>query len=168
MLCSALVDATTAEAWTTTPKSASYHPSPRSAISARASTTWLPTAQSKHSSPHWGLRENHPPRKETRRSTVTWRHPTWALIKKKLGTIDAGEAQRPIKLLWWRDGTSDPHPPIEAAFGTTSGLKKKCSWRIVFLSFGVTLRNTAVLLHSGGFRIVWLTAVLWRVSDCSK
>lgn len=125
MLCSALVDATTAEAWTTTPKSASYHPSPRSAISARASTTWLPTAQSKHSSPLWGLRENHPPRKETRRSTVTWRHPTWALIKKKLGTIDAGEAQRPIKLLWWRDGTSDPHPPIEAAFGTTSGLKKK-------------------------------------------
>ena len=57
----ALVGATTAEAWTTTPKSASYHPSPRSAISARASTTWLPTVQSKHNSPRRVLRENRPP-----------------------------------------------------------------------------------------------------------
>lgn len=98
-----IVGATTAEAWTTMPKSASYHPSQRSAISARALTTWLPTAQSKHNSPRQDLRENRPPWKETRRSTAT-RHrlprpPT------KLGNTDTGEAQRPIKLLWRWDGT---------------------------------------------------------------
>lgn len=82
---SALLDATTAEALTTTPKSASYHPSPRSAISARASTTWLPAAQSKHSSPHRVLRENRPPRKETRWSTVTWHRLARALIKQEIG-----------------------------------------------------------------------------------
>lgn len=45
-------------------------------------------------------------------------------LNKKLGNTDAGEAQRPIKLLWWREGRYDPLPPVEAAFGTTSGLKK--------------------------------------------
>lgn len=164
MLCSALVGATTAEAWTTMPKSATYHHSPRSAISARASTTWLPTAQSKHSSPHRGLRENHPPQKETRRSTVTWRYPTWALNKKKLGP---GKHRGQSNCF---DGEMGHRaPPIHwSCFWNYLRFKKKCSWRIVFLSFGVTLRNTAVLLHSGGFRIVWLTAVLCRVSDCSK
>lgn len=79
--CFSLPGATTAEAWTTTPKSASYRPSPRSAISARALTTWLPAAQSKHSSPRRVLRENHPPQKETWRNTATWRRLLRALIK---------------------------------------------------------------------------------------
>lgn len=82
---STLVGATTAEDWTTTPRNANYHPSPRSAISARASTTWLPTAQSKHNSPHQVLRENRPPRKETRRSTATRHRLPRPLIKREIG-----------------------------------------------------------------------------------
>ena len=59
----------------------------------------------------------------------------------------------------------DPLPPVEAAFGTTSGLKKMLMKNVaeVFLfrlfSVGVTLRNTAVLLHSGRFLNVGITAV---------
>lgn len=84
-MLSALVGATTVEALTTMPKSASYHPSPRSAISARALTTWLPTAQSKHNSPHQVLRENRPPRKETKRSTATRHRPRRPQIKRGTG-----------------------------------------------------------------------------------
>lgn len=72
-------------AWTTMPKSASYHHNPRSATSARASTTWLPLAQSKHNSPHQVLRENRLPWKETRRSTATRHHLQTPLIKQVIG-----------------------------------------------------------------------------------
>lgn len=85
-MLSAHIGATTVQAWTTTPKSASYHPSPRSAIFARASTTWSPTVQSKHNSPHQVLRENRPPLKEMRRrSTASRHHLPRPLIKQGIG-----------------------------------------------------------------------------------
>lgn len=67
-----LIDVTTVEAWITMPKSASYHPSPKSATFVRASNTWLPAAQSNHSSHHQVLRGNSLHWKETKGSTVTW------------------------------------------------------------------------------------------------
>lgn len=83
---SSLLGATTVGGWTTTPKSANYHHSPRSAISARASTTWLPTAQSKHNSRHRALRENRRPWEETWRSTAM-RH--W--LPRPLNKPEAGQ-----------------------------------------------------------------------------
>lgn len=165
--CSALLDATTAEAWTTTPKSASYHPSPRSAISARASTTWLPAAQSKHSSPHRVLRENRPPRKETRRSTVTWHRLARALIKQEIGKHRCrGSTEANQTALMERREIRSPSTCWSCFWNYLRFKKKLLMKKKVFffcLSFGVTLRNTAVLLHSGRFRIVWITAVLWGV-----
>lgn len=100
-----LADATTAVGWTTTPKSASCLRSQRSAISARALTTWLPAAQSKHSSPRRVLRESLLPPEETKRSIATRRRLATALIRRETGMIGSrGEAQRLMKLLWLRNG----------------------------------------------------------------
>lgn len=79
-----LIDVTTAEALTTMPKSASYHPSPKNATFVRASTTWLPAAQLNHSSHHQVLRENSFPWRETKGSTVTWQYLTIAPIKQEI------------------------------------------------------------------------------------
>lgn len=80
-------DATTAAAWTTTPKSASCLRSLRSAISARALTTWLPAAQSKHSSPRRVLRESRLPPEETKKSMATRRRLATALIRRETGKV---------------------------------------------------------------------------------
>lgn len=168
------VGATTVEAWTTMPRNANYHPSQRSAISARASTTWLPTAQSKHNSPHQVLRENRPPRKETRRSTATRHRLPRPLIKREIGQHwrrGSTEANHTALMERW-----DTRAPSSrwSCFGNYLRLKKNCSWRMLLkffvclFSFGVTLRNTAVLLHSGRFLNVWITAVLSGIWDCSE
>lgn len=147
------------------PKSASYRPSPRSAISARASTTWLPTAQSKHSSPHRVPREKPPPWKGTRRSTTSRRRLPRPLNKRGIGAplkpgkhrgqsnCCDGEAGR--KILF--------HPELLLELPQVK--KKKNLMKNFFFcccfSFGVTLRNTAVLLHSGCCLNIRVTAVLW-------
>lgn len=78
------VDVTTAEAWITMPKNASYHPSPKSATFVRALTTWLPAAQWNHSSHHQVLRENSFPWRGTKGSTITWQCLTIGLIKQEI------------------------------------------------------------------------------------
>lgn len=135
-MLSVLIGATTAEAWTTMPKNATCHPSPRSVISARALTTWLPTAQSKHNSPHQVLRENRPPWKETRRSTATRHHLLRPPIKRVIvqhWCWGSTEANQSALMEGW--DTLSPSP-VEAAFGTTSGLKN-CSWRMLLKFFYV-------------------------------
>lgn len=79
-----LVDVTTAETWTTMPKSASYHPSPKNVIFVRASTTWLPAAQLNHNNHHQLLRENSILWKEMKESTVSWQWLTIAPIKQEI------------------------------------------------------------------------------------
>lgn len=153
-------DATTAVAWTTTPKSASCLHSQKSVISARALTTWLQAAQSKHNSPRRVLRESRLPPEETK-SIATRRRRATALIRRETGLIESSwEAQRLIKLLRWRDGKIRSLSSCWSCFWNYLRLKKKDEIVFVFahdevffvcLSFGVTLRNTAVLLHSGRF-----------------
>lgn len=156
--------ATTVEAWTTMPKNVSYHPSPRSAISARASTTWSPTAQSKHSSPRRILRENPRPWKGTRRSTATQPRLLRPLIEQgnvQQGSRGSTEANQTALLERWTH-----------KFPFT---RWSCFWNYLRLnyyyfssrrmllkllfSFGVTLRITAVLLHSENLLNVLITAV---------
>lgn len=164
--CFSLPGATTAEAWTTTPKSASYRPSPRSAISARALTTWLPAAQSKHSSPRRVLRENHPPQKETWRNTATWRRLLRALIKTGNGETEMpGKHRGQSNCFDGEMGHMIPFLLLKLLLELPQVKRKIAHEEDVFflvcLSFGVTLRNTAVLLHSGRFLNVWITVVLW-------
>lgn len=168
---SVLTGATTAEAWTTTPKSASCHLSPKSAISARASTTWLPTAQSKHNSPRRALRENRLPRKEMRRSTATrcrrprpqskpdkvWRTP---MPGKQRSQSNCFDGEMGLVIPFYLSKLLLELPQVKKE-------KKHSLWRMLliffclFFPFGVTLRNTAVLLHSGRFLNIWITAVIW-------
>lgn len=101
-------DATTAAAWTTTPKSASCLRSLRSAISARALTTWLPAAQSKHSSPRRVLRESRLPPEETKKSMATRRRLATALIRRetgKVGTPGEAEANQTALVETWEIAT---------------------------------------------------------------
>lgn len=105
-------DATTAAAWTTTPKSASCLRSLRSAISARALTTWLPAAQSKHNSPRRVLRESRLPPEETKKSMATRRRLATALIRRetgKVGTPGEAEANQTASMERW-EITIPVHP----------------------------------------------------------
>lgn len=105
-------DATTAAAWTTTPKSASCLRSLRSAISARALTTWLPAAQSKHSSPRRVLRESRLPPEETKKSMATRRRLATAPIRRetgKVGTPGEAEANQTASMERW-EITIPVHP----------------------------------------------------------
>lgn len=139
-ICSPPLDAITVGAWTTMPKNASCHRSPRSAISARASTTWLPAAQSKHSSRRRVLRESRLHPKETKRSTVTRRRLARALIKREVGKL--GEAQRLIKLLWWREGKYRYLPAPSRLLLELPQVKTFCSWRILIFFLFVIWCNT--------------------------
>lgn len=145
--------ATTAEVWTTTPKSASCRLSPRSAISARASITWSPAAQSKHNSPRRALRENRLPWKETREVTATRRRLPRRQIKLK-GRASI-EAQKPIKLLRRRGRSSIPSRLLKLLLDLPQVFLRKKK----FFPTGVTLRKTAVLLHSQSLLDERITAV---------
>lgn len=121
--------ATTVEVWTTMPKSVSCHLSPRSAISARASITWSPAAQSKHNSPHQALRENRLPWKETREVTATRHRLPRRQIKLKVGPRWSTEANQIASTA--RKDTRFL-PSCWSCFWIYLRLKKKYSWRMFF------------------------------------
>lgn len=148
------------------PKSVSYLPSQRSATSAKALTTWLPAAQSKHNSLHRVLRENCSPPKKTRRSTASRHHLPRPLIKHRIRLWGSTEANQ-TALMEWRE-TQSPST-CWSCFWNYLRLKilmKNVAevFFLIWFLFGVTLRNTAVLLHSGRLLNVWITGIGdWRL-----
>lgn len=101
-------------------------------------------------------------------------------LSRDWATLTPGEAQRPIKLLWWRDGTHGSPSTCWSCFWNYLRSQRKvriiitdeeCCWSLFFLFFSWcsnTLRETAVLLHSGRFLHVKITAVARGFYDCSE
>lgn len=91
-------------------------------------------------------------------------------LNEKLGNTDAGESEAYQTALMERWETRSPFTCWSCFWNYLRLKKKKLLMKFCFVLFlfGVTLRNTAVLLHSGRFLNVWITAVLLGVWDCGE